>query len=94
MAAEVGQATPQSLTDGQLRALVHSTPVLSSSWSNGAFESTTLVLQVGWVWVQIRLSPCLHLVDPMTSHKHSIFDLDDQFQTNAHPHCPSARLRH
>ena len=95
MAVEVGHATPQSLTDGQLRALVHSTPVLSSSWSTGAFESTTLVLQVdGWVWVQIRLSPGLHLVDRMTSHRHSIFDLDDQFQTNAPPHCPSARLRH
>ena len=95
MAVEVGHATPQSLTDGQLRASVHSTPVLSSSWSTGAFESTTLVLQVdGWVWVQIRLLPGLHLVDLMTSHKHSIFDLYDQFQTNAPPHCPSARLRH
>ena len=93
-AVNVGHATPQSLTDGQLRALVRSTPVLSSSWSTGAFESTTLVLQTdGWVWVQIRLSPGLHLVDSMTSHKHSIFDLDDQFQTNAPPHCPSARLR-
>ena len=32
MAVEVGHATPQSLTDGQLRALVHSTPVLWSIW--------------------------------------------------------------
>ena len=28
IAVKVGHATPQSLTDGQLRALVHSTPVL------------------------------------------------------------------
>ena len=81
MAVKVGQATPQSLTDGQLRAPVHSTPVLSSSWLPGASESATLVLQVdGCVWVQVRLSPGLHLGDQLTSHKHSTFDLDDQLQ--------------
>ena len=55
MAVKVGYVTPQSLTDGQLRAHVHSTPALSSSWPTGTSESTTLVLQVvGRVRVQAR----------------------------------------
>ena len=92
---KVGRSTPQSPTDGQLRALVHSTPVLSTNESTGAFESATPVLgSGGWRRAQARFSPGLHFVDQMTSHKHSTFDLDDQLQTNAPPSCPSAHIQH
>ena len=75
MAVKVGHATPQSLTNGQLRALVHSTPVLPSSWSTGAFESATPVPQIGgWVRVQARLLPGL-LLSPSSSHPQCLHHL-------------------
>ena len=86
------EARPRSVT---VVKVGHSTPVLSTNGSTGAFESATSVLRAGGlVWAQARFSPGLRLDDQMTSQKHSTVDLDDQLQTNAPPHCPSAHLQH